>query len=157
QPSVILTQRYLDVSRSGETRVLEHVQQNISHLVLSRHRPGRPLGSTQLPLHLSIAHLLETDDVLDDCCDIDIDRRRKIGGRAPLAAERARDLVQAVYLGQNSSHVVIQYRIEIDARIGARASQVLYTESNWSEGILDLVGNLAGHLSPRQHAFGARN
>src|SRR3954467_1345169 len=94
--SLFFTHRDLDASRRGESRVLEDIQQHIAHLVLPSHRPARPIRTTKLPFDRAIAHLLETDHVLHDGCDIYCLSRRKIGWSASVPAERSRDFVEAV-------------------------------------------------------------
>ena len=78
-------------------------------------------------------------------------------GRGAVPAERARDLVEPVDLGENLIDVVVEHAIEIDARVGARAPQMLHAEPDGRERILDLVRDLPRHLAPREHALRARD
>src|SRR5262249_35997659 len=65
----------------------------------------------------------------------------------------ARDLIQAVDLGENLIDVVVQHAIEVHARVGTRATQVLDAEPDGRERVLDLVRDLARHLAPGKHAL----
>src|SRR5215208_4345218 len=86
-PSFFLTYGDVDATRTRKPGVLENIEQYIPHLVFSRLDPGRSVSATQLPLHLSITHLLEFDDILHNSGDIHIDCRRQIGGCAAVSAE----------------------------------------------------------------------
>ena len=77
-------------------------------------------------------------------------------GRGAVPAERARDLVEPVDLGENLVDVLVEDAIEVDALVGPRAPQVLHAEPDRRERILDLVRDLPRHLTPGEHALRAR-
>src|SRR5689334_4156275 len=151
-----LTHAYVDAPRTGESGVLEDIQQHVAHLILARHRPARTICASQLPFDRATTHLLETNDVSDDRGDIYGFRRRKVGWRAAVSAERSRDLVKTVDLGQDATDILVEHFVEIATWIRARATQMLHAESNRRQRVLDLVRDLTRHLAPREHAFRAR-
>src|ERR1700694_5593141 len=97
------------MASAGEPRVLEHIEQHVTHLVLLCHRPRRAVRSANLPLHYTISHLLQANDVLYHRGEIDINSGRQISGCASIAAEWARDLVEPVDLRQNPFDVVVEH------------------------------------------------
>src|SRR2546423_4324603 len=155
-PAFFFSQNDLDLTRAREACVLEHVEQDVSHLVLLRHRPDRAIGAAHLPLHNPISHLLQGDNILYDGRDIDRNRGRQIRRRAPVSAERARDFVQSIDFRENSSDIFVENGIVVDARVAPRSPEMLDAESDRRQRILDLVRNLSRHLSPRQHALSPR-
>src|SRR2546423_1794519 len=83
--------RNLHVTRAGEPRILEHVEEHVTHLVLLAHRPDRTVRAAHLPLDDAISHLLEAHDVLYDGGDVDVNCRRQISGAASIPTEPPRD------------------------------------------------------------------
>jgi hypothetical protein len=70
--------------------------------------------------------------------------------------ERSTDLVETVDLAEDAIHVLLQDAIEIRTAVLVGATQVLHPESDRREGVLNLVGDLTGHLSPGEHALRTR-
>ena len=117
----------------------------------------RHVDALLAPLEIALlAHALERHDFAHDRRDVDGRRAPTLLRRRAVAAERARDLVEPIDLGENLIDVLLEHAIEVDARVGARASQVLHAEPDRRERILDLVRDLARHLAPREHALRTR-
>src|SRR4029079_9368739 len=74
----------------------------------------------------------------------------------PVTTERARNLVEPIDLGEDLIHILVEHAIEIDSRVGARALEMLNAEADWRQRVLDLVGDLARHLAPREDALRPR-
>src|SRR6476469_5520940 len=62
-----------------------------------------------------------------------------------------------VDFGKNARHVFVQNAIEINTRIAPRPAQMLNSQPDWSQRILDLMRDLARHFSPCQHALCSRH
>jgi hypothetical protein len=154
-PAVFVANNHVDASRASETRILENVEEDISHFVLLRHRPDRTVGATHLPLNYPITHLLEGNNVLYHGGYIDRKRWRHVRRSAPISAEGARDFIQPVDLRQNSPDVLVENRVEIDSGIFTRPPQMLDAQSDRRERILDLMRDLSRHFTPRENALRA--
>src|SRR4029079_1390811 len=77
--------------------------------------------------------------------------------RGAVTAEGARDLVEAIDLGENLVDVLLEHAVEIDAFVGARSAKVLDAKPNGREWILDFVRHLTCPLAPRPHALRSRH
>src|SRR5690242_9629077 len=111
-----------------ESRILEHVEQHFAQLVGARFGEERLVGAVEAPLDraAAAAHALEVEYVARHGGDVHGLGRLALGGSGAVAAERARDFVEAVDLGQDAAGVLLEDAIEIAARVGVRALEVLH-------------------------------
>ena len=135
-------------------RVLEQVDHHLLHLVRARGaaRTGLAREPHRAPL---LRQPVELDDFADHDGQVDPVERLEVVGRRGEAAERARDRVEPVDLGQHPLGRVLERAVEVGAAVAVDPPEMLQAEAHRRERILDLVRHLARHLAPREHALGA--
>ena len=114
------------------------------------------LGTLDVPFHLPFAHALELRDIADDGSDVDRVPGRALGRSRPVAAEGARDLVEAIDLRENPTDVLVEHAFVVDSPITVGALEMLHAKPDRRERVLDLVRHLACHLAPGEDALCAR-
>src|SRR5581483_10509981 len=105
-------------------------------------------------LHAALSpEAFQIHDIADNCADIGRFGWRPFLGSGAVAAERARNLVESIDLGQDARRILLQNAIEVFALVRVRALEMLDAESDRRQRIFDLVRDLTRHLSPREHTL----
>ena len=134
--------------RSSSPGILQQIHQRFFHLIGSSRRWLRSFGFND-DLGPFRSQPVQLCHIANHRREFDHLERTVLGGGNPESAEGAGNSIEPIDLGQDSCRCGFQHRTDRSVAVLVHPAQVLHTQSHRGQRVLDLVGDLARHFTPR--------